>query len=34
VIVPEDNKKEVPAGLEDIEVKSVSNIEELLELVF
>lgn len=34
VIVPEDNKKEVPAGLEDIEVKTVSRIEELLELVF
>ena len=34
VIVPEENKKEVPAGLEDIEVKAVSTIEELLELVF
>jgi len=34
VIVPEDNRKEVPAGLEDIEVKAVSSIEELLELVF
>jgi ATP-dependent Lon protease len=34
VIVPDENKKEVPAGLEDIEVKAVSTIEELLELVF
>lgn len=34
VIVPKDNEKEVPVGLEDIEVKSVSTIEELLELVF
>jgi ATP-dependent Lon protease len=34
VIVPEDNRKEVPAGLEDIEVKAVSSIEELLQLVF
>jgi ATP-dependent Lon protease len=34
VIVPEDNRKEVPAGLEDIEVKAVGSIEELLELVF
>lgn len=34
VIVPEDNSKEVPQGLEDIEVKAVSNIEQLIELVF
>jgi len=34
VIVPEDNMKEVPTNLEDIQVKSVKNIEELLELVF
>ncbi|MBI6872855.1 Lon family ATP-dependent protease [Clostridium aciditolerans] len=34
VIVPEDNFKEVPQGLEDIEVKAVSNIEQLIELVF
>lgn len=34
VIVPKDNEKEVPVGLEDIEVKSVSTIEELLEIVF
>ncbi len=34
VVVPEDNRKEVPAGLEDIEVKAVGSIEELLELVF
>jgi len=34
VIVPKDNEKEVPVGLEDIQVKSVSTIEELLEIVF
>ena len=34
VIVPIDNEKEVPLGLEDIEVKAVSTIEELLEIVF
>jgi ATP-dependent Lon protease len=34
VIVPEDNSKEVPQGLEDIEVKAVNNIEQLIELVF
>lgn len=34
VIVPEDNIKEVPANLDDIEVKAVKNIEELLDLVF
>jgi ATP-dependent Lon protease len=34
VIVPEDNLKEVPSGIEDIEVKSVKNIEELMNLVF
>jgi ATP-dependent Lon protease len=34
VIVPEDNFKEVPTGLDDIEVKAVSTIEELIELVF
>jgi len=34
VIVPEDNSKEVPTGLEDIEVKVVKDIEELMEIVF
>lgn len=34
VIVPIDNEKEVPLGLDDIEVKAVSTIEELLEIVF
>ncbi|MBV7275799.1 Lon family ATP-dependent protease [Clostridium thailandense] len=34
VIVPEDNFKEVPTGLEDIEVKAVNNIEELIDIVF
>jgi len=34
VIVPEDNSKEIPTGLEDIEVKVVKDIEELLKLVF
>lgn len=34
VIIPEDNKKQIPAGLSDIEVKCVSTIEELIEIVF
>jgi ATP-dependent Lon protease len=34
VIMPEDNIKEAPLELEDIEVKAVKNIEELMELVF
>lgn len=34
VVVPKDNEKEVPVGLEDIEVKVVSTIEELLDIVF
>lgn len=34
VIVPEDNSKEIPTGLEDIEVKVVRDIEELIKLVF
>ena len=34
VLVPQDNFKEVPRGLEDIEVKAVKDIEELMELVF
>ena len=34
VLVPEDNFKEVPMGLSDIEVKAVKDIEELTKLVF
>ncbi|KHD34514.1 ATPase AAA [Clostridium acetobutylicum] len=34
VTVPEDNAKDVPQGLKDIEVKSVTNIEELINIVF
>ena len=34
VAIPKDNEKEVPLGLEDIEVKSISHIEELMEIVF
>jgi len=34
VIVPKDNYKDVPTGLADIEVKTVENIEQLLEIVF
>jgi ATP-dependent Lon protease len=33
-IVPKDNFKEVPMGLEDIEVKAVDDIEELMKIVF
>jgi len=34
VILPIENEKEVPPGLKDIETKAVSNIEELMKLVF
>jgi ATP-dependent Lon protease len=34
VIVPEDNSKEIPAGLDDIQVKVVKDIEDLMKLVF
>ncbi len=34
VAIPKDNEKEVPIGLEDIEVKSINHIEELMEIVF
>lgn len=34
VAVPKDNEKEVPLGLNDIEVKSIDHIEELMEIVF
>lgn len=34
VLVPEDNFKEVPVGLTDIEVKAVTDIEELMKYVF
>ncbi len=33
VIVPEDNYREVPLGLKDIEVKAVNDIEQLMEIV-
>ncbi|HBJ2623509.1 TPA: Lon family ATP-dependent protease [Clostridium botulinum] len=34
VLVPKDNEKEIPRGLKDIEVKSVSTIEEIMDIVF
>lgn len=34
VIVPKDNLKEVPSGLDDIEVEAVDNIEELINIAF
>ncbi|MGL5648238.1 MAG: Lon family ATP-dependent protease [Clostridium sp.] len=34
VLVPEDNRKDIPYGLTDIEVRAVSSIEEILELAF
>lgn len=34
VTVPKDNENEVPKGLEDIEVKAISSIEELMEIAF
>ena len=34
VTVPKDNENEIPKGLEDIEVKAISSIEELLEIAF
>ena len=34
VVVPSDNLKEVPSGLTDMEVKSVTSIEELMNIVF
>ena len=34
VVIPKDNEKEVPLGLEDIEVKSINHIEELMDIVF
>ncbi len=34
VIIPGDNLREVPLGIEDVQVKSVNDIEELMELVF
>lgn len=34
VYIPEENKNEIPEGLTDIEVKTVSNIEELMKYVF
>lgn len=34
VTVPKDNENEIPNGLEDIEVKAISSIEELMEIAF
>lgn len=34
VTVPIDNKREIPSGLTDIEVKALNNIEELMEIAF
>ncbi|MCX0371425.1 Lon family ATP-dependent protease [Clostridium perfringens] len=34
VTVPKDNENEIPKGLEDIEVKAISSIEELMEMAF
>lgn len=34
VVVPKDNMKEVPQGLDDIEVKAVEDIEELIKIAF
>ena len=34
VTVPKDNENEIPKGLEDIEVKDISSIEELMEIAF
>jgi ATP-dependent Lon protease len=34
VLVPEDNYKEVPLGLTDIQVKAVGTVEQLMEIVF
>ncbi|MGU8453273.1 Lon family ATP-dependent protease [Clostridium perfringens] len=34
VTVPKDNENEIPKGLEDIEVRAISSIEELMEIAF
>lgn len=34
VLIPKDNEKEIPIGLNDIDVKVVSRIEELMDIVF
>ncbi|PWX21262.1 Lon family ATP-dependent protease [Clostridium perfringens] len=34
VAVPKDNENEIPKGLEDIEVKAISSIEEIMEIAF
>lgn len=34
VTVPKDNENEIPKGLEDIEVKAISSIEELIDIAF
>ena len=34
VLIPKDNEKEIPQGLDDIEVKAINNIDELLKIIF
>ena len=34
VLVPKDNEREIPKELTDIEVKAISSIEELIDIVF
>ena len=34
VLVPKDNKKEIPLNTEDIEVKTIESIEELMDIAF
>ncbi|CDI48152.1 Lon family ATP-dependent protease [Clostridium tetani] len=34
VVIPKENLREAPQGLDDIEIKAVDNIEELLDIVF
>lgn len=34
VIIPKDNEKEIPSGIQDIKIETIENIEELIKLVF
>ena len=34
MLIPKDNEKEIPQGFDDIEVKAINNIDELLEIIF
>ena len=34
VIIPKDNEKEIPDGLKDITVKTVSSVEEVMNIIF